>query len=368
MMFAKVSILLFLTAISEAFIYNSESSDNIIGKNCLTKNKEPGSCQEFVKCKSSQELYNSGKSAEITMCKFIGKIPFVCCPSITKTKIKFVTKPIRKHSKKFQKALCKNIQPQIKVDDHIFGGVKAEVLEFPFQVALGYEKENENDWDFNCGGSLIADDVVLTAAHCVNRKNIQPVMVRVGRTSLDLTDEDDDSEAQDIDIDTIIMHPDYKRSTRHNDIALIKLRYPVASSSSVGTICLSTSDDVQVNEFTITGFGRTNAKDIRKSDWLLKGKVTEYPTEKCKEDFGSVGLEIVDSQLCAISDTGVDTCQGDSGGPLFYEHNDVRYLQGITSFGNSCGGTFPAIYTKVNKFLDWIEAVMSDFEIKFRSF
>lgn len=56
------------------------------------------------------------------------------------------------------------------------------------------------------------------------------------------------------------MHPDYKRSTRHNDIALIKLRYPVASSSSVGTICLSTSDDILANEFTITGFGRTNVK------------------------------------------------------------------------------------------------------------
>ena len=56
------------------------------------------------------------------------------------------------------------------------------------------------------------------------------------------------------------MHPNYLRSTRHNDIALIKLRYPVAPSSSVDTICLSTRDDIPTNEFTITGFGRTNAE------------------------------------------------------------------------------------------------------------
>ena len=158
------------------------------------------------------------------------------------------------------------------------------------------------------------------------------------------------------------MHPKYLRIARQNDIALIKLKNPVVPSDSVDTICLSTSDNIPENEFTITGFGRTNIINSKMSDWLLKGKVSNYPLEDCKEIFGTVGVKIVDSQLCAKSDKGVDTCQGDSGGPLFYEHGNNYYLQGIASFGNSCGGDYPAIYTKVNKFFDWIEAVMADFE------
>lgn len=96
--------------------------------------------------------------------------------------------------------------------------------------------------------------------------------------------------------------------------------------------------------------------------------MVEYPLEKCKEQFGIAGITIVDSQFCAINDQGVDACQGDSGGPLFYEHNNIRYLQAITSFGNSCGGTFPSVYSRITKFLDWIEEEMSEFEFKFRNF
>lgn len=84
--------------------------------------------------------------------------------------------------------------------------------------------------------------------------------------------------------------------------------------------------------------------------------------------FNKLGQKIVETQFCAISDKGVDTCHGDSGGPLFYKHRNIYYLHAIASYGNSCGGTYPSIYTKVNKFLDWIESAMSDFENKFRRF
>ena len=89
----------------------------------------------------------------------------------------------------------------------------------------------------------------------------------------------------------------------------------------------------------------------------------ECPLDKCKQKFGNYGIEIVDSQFCAVSETGVDACHGDSGGPLVYEQGSTFYLHGITSFGNGCGSKeFPAIYTKVNRFLDWIESEMSSFE------
>jgi hypothetical protein len=177
MLFVKVSTLLLLIAsVSDAFIYGFEKPDNFVGEKCITKNNEPGYCQEYLKCKSAQQLYRSKRAVDITMCKFLGKAPIVCCPSIPKA-------PIKKTSLKFQNALCKNVQPGLKIDDHIIGGQKAVVSEFPFQAALGYTSENGLNFDFNCGGSLIADDVILTAAHCVNRRDTQPVIVRLGRVS-----------------------------------------------------------------------------------------------------------------------------------------------------------------------------------------
>ena len=91
--------------------------------------------------------------------------------------------------------------------------------------------------------------------------------------------------------------------------------------------------------------------------------MNEYPINKCKEKlFNTAQISIADSQFCATSNEGIDVCRGDSGGPLFYKQNDKFYLQAITSFGTACGNSYPAIYTRVTKFLDWIEAEMSTLE------
>lgn len=103
-------------------------------------------------------------------------------------------------SKKFSAALCKeqnngNVPYTIeKYTDRI----PAEVGEFPFQVALGYLNE-DGSISYDCSGSLIADDIVLTVAHCVNRKAYTPVTVKLGRTSL-VPDENDNGVGEDIEI------------------------------------------------------------------------------------------------------------------------------------------------------------------------
>lgn len=68
------------------------------------------------------------------------------------------------------------------------------------------------------------------------------------------------------------------------------------------------------------------------SDWLLKGSIGLYPSERCRNTFQSYGKNIIDSQLCALSDSGVGSCNGDSGGPMSYEK------------GKSHTGTILAIY------------------------
>jgi hypothetical protein len=174
-----LSILLFFSTFKcESLIFEYDGED--YGQQCITKHNEIGMCTEFLKCNDAVQLYQSKKSTDITLCNIIGRIPFVCCPLL----------PNQLHSSpvipktKFQNALCKNIDSFEIIDDHITNGNKAAVAEFPFQVALGYNSKTTNKLEFNCGGSLIADDIVLTAAHCVNKKGSKPVMVRMGRVSL----------------------------------------------------------------------------------------------------------------------------------------------------------------------------------------
>ncbi|CAG9800166.1 unnamed protein product [Chironomus riparius] len=358
-----ILVLIFINifTLSESFIYAYDDEDLIEGEKCLTKNNEPGQCIEFLKCNFANKLYRAKRSSEITVCSLVGRIPFVCCP--TYPKISNFSKPIKKSSFKFQKALCKNTKPIDRIENHVINGDKAKVAEFPFQVALGYGWRRSKKLEFNCGGSLIADDIVLTAAHCVNKKGAQPFMVRMGRTCLNLDDKHDRSTVQDIEIEKIRIHPKYSSKSKQNDIAIIKLVKPFIPSESIATICLSTSDADAPEDFTITGFGLTSIDFNERSDWLLRGTLSEYPFEKCKRKFENKGVRIADSQFCGFSDNGVDTCQGDSGGPVFYERKSEFYLHGITSYGFGCGSSYyPAVYTKVNSFLNWIEVEMTALE------
>ena len=88
-------------------------------------------------------------------------------------------------SEKFTKALCMNISNKPSQSVVIKGTQPAEVGEFPYHVALGYNSSYYgNETEYNCGGSLIADDIILTAAHCVYRNQNRPVTVKLGRVCL----------------------------------------------------------------------------------------------------------------------------------------------------------------------------------------
>lgn len=182
-----------------------------------------------------------------------------------------------------------------EVQFNIFGGMPAERGEFPYMVALGYENNDEDDNNteaikYNCGGTLISSQHVLTAAHCVN--NVQekvPVEVSASskfkvaaRSSLsrlrELSDysiiltlfqirigsEDlRDVDAQRIPVSDVITHPRYKRSVNYNDVAILKLRKPVRKANNARPICMQTkslsSVDVTPNmSLIVIGWGATS--------------------------------------------------------------------------------------------------------------
>lgn len=276
------------------------------------------------------------------------------------------------------------------------GGAPALKHEFPHAAAIGWTQNGSEIVQWACGGSLISEDTILTAAHCTYGHNgFPPDMVRLG--DLNLITDDDANDTQQLEVESIIRHPSYK--PRYNDIALIKLKGKVNITQFVNPACLWSNYDIpSYMRLEACGFGQTEfGGDI--SPVLNKFVVTTVNTSECQEHYTHdrllrTGLSD-EIHLCADDKTGkrMDTCEGDSGGPLEmklqYEdfenlypipidgvtfsgigpYHKLQYLYkipfivGVTAFGKSCGGYSPGVYTRVSSYVDWIKLHVPELEI-----
>ncbi|XP_058169285.1 serine protease snake-like [Anopheles ziemanni] len=256
---------------------------------------------------------------------------------------------------KFESNNCTNVVQLI------VGGEAARYGEFPHHALLGYRKEGGSKWDFDfrCGGTLISDRHVLTAAHCF--KEEEPTVVRLGE--YDTTYSDHQEYQVDIQQGGIRKHPEYKNSRSYHDIALVKLANKVVFSKFIRPACLWDTEYRNTSRYIATGFGYNETLSGVLSTKMMKVQLDEFPVESCVESFKfnpRFRAGIQDGQLCVGSIVeGRDTCQGDSGGPLqtVTSPNTCMYhIVGITSTGSACGiGQAKAIYTKVSYYIDWIE-------------
>nr|XP_040229793.2 serine protease snake-like [Anopheles coluzzii] len=241
----------------------------------------------------------------------------------------------------------------------IVGGEQAKYGEFPHHALLGFSKENGNQWeyDFRCGGTLISDQHILTAAHCFAYGD--PVIVRVGEYDTELETDDE----YDSDIASIRRHPNYSNVRSYDDIALVKLKHPIVLSKHIRPACLWETEERNSTRYIATGFGYNETYGTTLSTVMMKVNLDEFPVSDCERNFkGDRRFKqgVRDGQLCVGSIVeGRDTCQGDSGGPLQVVTNtkSCSYgVVGITSVGGVCGiGNAKAIYTKVSHYIDWIE-------------
>ncbi|KAL7039771.1 hypothetical protein ACKWTF_000108 [Chironomus riparius] len=222
----------------------------------------------------------------------------------------------------------------------IIGGMNSKPGEFPHMVAIGYKGPYSRIVSFRCGGSLISERFVLTAAHCKKAERENATLVR---------------------IDQFIVHECYDLRKQKNDIAVVRLTRDAPLGKFIRPACLMTPNTIlQNNKVVATGWGLTIVHSYQTSDILQKVDLSLIRNEKCTEILDDTGYSIDNSQLCAGElQGGKDTCQGDSGGPLQIVSNSnkcVYIIVGITSFGRSCGlKNSPGVYTKVSAYLDWIE-------------
>lgn len=135
----------------------------------------------------------------------------------------------------------------------VVGGVDAKPGEFPHMAVLGYPDFN-GDLSFKCGGSLISELFVLTAAHCSKADRTSPSTIRLGELNLKVKDRGNPE--VDIAIDSFISHEAYNKETRENDIALVKMAQPVRLSASIRPACLQQTESVAKAKAVATGWGK----------------------------------------------------------------------------------------------------------------
>lgn len=256
----------------------------------------------------------------------------------------------------------------VNLADRILGGNKTALNAYPWTALLVIEPRTGGSESFGCGGSLISDRFVLTAAHCFREIPDWAHVVRVRFGEWDLKSEEDCNDDNlctdkpvDVDVGSHVVHEDYDSKNLHNDIALIKLAKPVNFTEFISPICLPLTADLQNQadegkQFTVIGWGTTErgqeVPGVYGSRYKLEVDLPGVGSETCRVAYPN----LKDSELCAGGEAGKDSCQGDSGGCLVAPEIDGYWYQyGVVSWGRGCGNQgIPGIYARVSSFIDWI--------------
>ncbi|XP_018016266.1 brachyurin-like [Hyalella azteca] len=228
----------------------------------------------------------------------------------------------------------------------IVGGTEAVPHSFPWQVALFI------DDIYFCGGSLISDEWVLTAGHCLHEA--QSVVVVAGAHNIR------EAEPSQVTMTStnLKVHEDYGPVFLRNDIAILKLPSPITFNEFIAPVCLPTRSDAILpagTSVTASGWGRIQDDAVNVSDVLNQSTNDVITDDECEVYYGANTIN--GGVVCTDTTGGHGTCYGDSGGPLNYRTGGVTVTRGVTSFvsDGGCAGGLPDGFTRVLYQLDWIE-------------
>ncbi|XP_054157944.1 chymotrypsin-like protease CTRL-1 [Oppia nitens] len=242
--------------------------------------------------------------------------------------------------------------------DRIVGGINANLGEFPWQVSMQRQPGSRKHF---CGGSIISEHWILTAAHCVEsmKYTYTPGSIRIVLGTVDWRNTQSGS-PQMIAISRIVVHDGWNRNTGQNDIALLQTAEPIQFSKSTdGTImankvCLSNNANTEYTGMaTSSGWGYLNKNSRVSPDLMRKVDIPIVDHNTCRNAFNRV-IAVTQNQVCA-GQAPKGNCMGDSGGPLVQTTGNKATQIGIVSFSIPCAvHGYPDVFTKVSRYLDWI--------------
>ncbi|XP_016937311.3 trypsin-1 [Drosophila suzukii] len=324
-----------------------------------------GSCRRMEDCPTALKGWLERRESPKT-CYFVRFDHFVCCkpeeqpvtevpPILPPTRNPFIAPLVVRSS--LQACYDLNNVKKTNENDLIFlvsvvGGMPTRPREFPFMAALGWRSNFDQRIYYRCGGALISNNFVLTAAHCADLGGEPPSQVRLGGDNLTL------AEGEDLPIRRVIVHPEYNANTAYNDIALLELE--TAAKPELKPTCIWAEKEIANSLVTAIGYGQTSFAGLSSAQ-LLKVPLKGVSNEECQVHYqvDQLAQGLLGTQMCAGDVSGErDTCQGDSGGPLLMQDGPLGYVVGITSLGQGCASGPPSVYTRVSSFVDWIEGIV----------
>lgn len=237
-------------------------------------------------------------------------------------------------------------------DTRIIGGMDAPDHAYPHQVSL---QRNPGNLTHFCGGSIISEQFVITAGHCVHGKEPEGVIVLAGTNSRSDPGVDNGGDGVYIECAEFFSHPEFSINTMYADVALIKLRKRITFGDTIQPIELPEVDQPDPISVTVSGWGYTDYKDKVLPDRLQHLDLRTFDVKQC--DSYMIQWRVGKCHVCTRAPLGYGVCNGDSGGPLI---DDKGILLGLVSFGVPCARSFPDAYCRVSCFTKWIREVVNE--------
>lgn len=233
----------------------------------------------------------------------------------------------------------------------IIGGEDADITEFPWQVYM-------QSGNFLCGGSIISDRFILTAAHCTQDDLNNPIDKRFMLITAGATNPYDPNQGERYEVRNYFVYEGYNPSTFVGDLALLELEEPIGAEFAE-VIDLIAPEDVDAGATDpgvmawVSGWGLSSIDPRQFPQILQKVQLPIVSVDDYDNIWGNVPETFI---MAGYHNQGKDACGGDSGGPLVVPVEGDYKLAGVVSWGSSLCNTYGG-FVRVSSYLDWIEEI-----------
>ncbi|KAL0266284.1 UNVERIFIED_CONTAM: hypothetical protein PYX00_008876 [Menopon gallinae] len=264
--------------------------------------------------------------------------------------------------------------PVVQPKPLITNGQTTSRGQWPWHAAL-YKNTGPN-LNYSCGGTLVTDQHVVTAAHCVTREyttaalDPKMLLVYLGKYHLYIWSE---NEIATKEVARVNVHPNYNTTDFRSDIAVLTLSTKVEFTDFIRPVCMWDSRNTRIEDIvglqgTVVGWGFDTTKQL--TEELKQAQMPVVSYDQCLWSYPEFFPRFTsNTTYCAGFKNGTSVCNGDSGGGMFFPIKSNREVQwffrGLVSLSAAvkgariCDTQHYVVFTDVAKYLPWLEDLIS---------